>query len=625
MSFAGKVWRLLVGIKDGLVLVFMLLFFMALFAVLSARPSPGQVRDGALLLDLNGFIVEERAEIDPFATLISGEAPVSEFEARELVRAIDAAASDERIKAVVLDLRMFLGGGQVHLQEVGEALNRVKAADKPVFSYGLAYSDPALLLASHADEVWMDPLGVAYIAGPGGSAMFYKDMLDKLSVNAKTYRVGTYKAGIEPFERNSFSDEARRNIQAVIDTRWEEWQAHVKATRPAANIELVATDPETYIQSGNGDIAQAGVDAGLIDKLGSFEEFAVRVAEVAGEGSTDNPGDFAQNSLKVWLAANPADTDGKKIAVVNVAGAIVDGDAGPGTAGGDRIADLLNNGLDDDYDGLVVRVDSGGGSVLASEQIRRAIERYREKDIPVAVSFANVAASGGYWVATAGDRIFAQPETVTGSIGVYGFLPTFENSLAEIGVSTDRLATTPLSGQPDTLGGFTPEVDTLIQTSIDRVYTQFLAIVSEARNMPVEKVDEIAQGQVWDGGTARQNGLIDQFGGLQEAAAWVAEQAEAGEEGFHLVTLGGSVDPYQSLIRQLMSSDARAPVMSGDFAGHVAVGQRAAMGRIASDLERMLRGTGIQAYCEFCPVQPRAADLSKGDQLITKASNVLAK
>ena len=625
MSFAGKVWRLLVGIKDGLVLVFMLLFFMALFAVLSARPSPGQVRDGALMLDLDGFIVEERTEIDPVQALLSQDAPVQEFEARELVRAIDAAVGDERINAVVLDLTAFLGGGQVHLQEVGEALDRVRKAEKPVFAYGLAYSDSSLMLAAHADEVWMDPLGLAYITGPGGTVLMYKDLIGKLNINPKVYRVGAYKAAVEPYLRSEFSDEARSNIQPIFDTRWEEWKAHVKAARPQSNIDLVANDSITYVQTSDGDLAQAAVDAGLVDKLGTYEEFGARVAEVAGDGQTDKPGDFAQNDLGVWLAANPPSTDGKKIALVNIAGGIVDGDAGPGTAGGDRIADLVMNGLDDDYDGLVVRVDSGGGSALASEKMRQAIQMYRDKDIPVAVSFANVAASGGYWVASASDRIFAQPETVTGSIGVFGFLPTFENSLSEIGVSTDRFTTTPLSGQPDTIGGFTPEVDAVIQSSVERIYDKFLTIVAENRGMTMEAVHEMAQGQVWDGGAARQKGLIDQFGGLQDAAAWVAEQGEANEDGFHLVRLGSAPDPYQSLIRQLLTSDTKTSFLQTGLTGHIAVGQRAAMGRVASDMERIVNGTGVQAYCEVCPMDMRAQDLSKGQKLLQQFAGLIAR
>ncbi|HBM05020.1 MAG TPA: signal peptide peptidase SppA, partial [Erythrobacter sp.] len=209
MQFAGKVWRLLVGIKDGLVLVFMLLFFTALFAVLTARPSPAAVRDGALLLDLSGVVVEERTEIDPIAALLSGTAPVGEYQARDVIHALDEAAGDERISAVVLDLDRFLGGGQVHMQAIGEALDRVRAAEKPVLAYATAYTDDGMLLAAHASEVWVNPLGGAVIAGPGGERLYYAGLLDKLKVNARVYKVGEYKSAVEPYSRAGMSDPAR--------------------------------------------------------------------------------------------------------------------------------------------------------------------------------------------------------------------------------------------------------------------------------------------------------------------------------------------------------------------------------------------------------------------------------
>jgi protease IV len=215
MSFVGKVWKVLVGIKDGLVLLFMLLFFIALFGILSARPSPGQVRDGALLIDLSGVVVEEKSAIDPIATLLSGTAPVGEHRARDIVRALDAAAADNRITAVVFDLTTFLGGGQVHLTEIGEAMERVRKAKKPVLTYALGYADDHMLLAAHASEVWLDPQGLAVIAGPGGSNLYYAGLLEKLSVNARIYRVGEFKSAVEPFSRSSMSDEARQNISRI--------------------------------------------------------------------------------------------------------------------------------------------------------------------------------------------------------------------------------------------------------------------------------------------------------------------------------------------------------------------------------------------------------------------------
>ncbi|MEL7188870.1 MAG: S49 family peptidase, partial [Pseudomonadota bacterium] len=279
MAFVGKVWKLLVGIKDGLVLIFMLLFFIALFSILSASPNPGQVREGALEINLSGFILEERSLIDPFATLLSGEAPPTEFQARDIIRALDSAASDDRINSVVIDMSTFIGGGQVHLQAIGEAMDRVRAAEKPVLAYSLVYGDDQMLLASHASEVWADPLGGALIAGPGGSILFYKDLIEKLNVNARIYRVGEFKSAVEPYERTDLSEPARENLEALYGSLWEEWQANVKKARPGANLNLVTKDPVAWIEASSGDLAQAALEAGLVDKLGDRVQFGERVAE----------------------------------------------------------------------------------------------------------------------------------------------------------------------------------------------------------------------------------------------------------------------------------------------------------------------------------------------------------
>ncbi|MFW2446258.1 MAG: S49 family peptidase, partial [Qipengyuania pacifica] len=283
MRFAGKVWRLLVGIKDGLVLVFMLLFFSALFAVLTARPSPASVRDGALLLALDGAIVEERTEVDPFAALLSGQAPMGEYQARDLVHALDKAAEDDRIDAVVLDLDRFVGGGQVHLQEVGEALDRVRAAQKPVLTYATAYTDDSMLLAAHASEVWVNPLGGAVVAGPGGERLYYAGLLDKLKVNARVYKVGEYKSAVEPYNSTGMSEPARENARALYATLWEEYRANMKKARPGADIERVTTQPVEWVTAARGDLATAALQAGLVDKLGSRADFEKRVVELVGD------------------------------------------------------------------------------------------------------------------------------------------------------------------------------------------------------------------------------------------------------------------------------------------------------------------------------------------------------
>lgn len=602
MSFAGKVWRLLVGIKDGMSLVFLLLFFMALYAILTARPSPAEVREGALLLELDGVIVEEKSAIDPFAVLLSGEPPIAEFQARDLAHAIDEAATDDRIKAIVLDLTSFLGGGQVHLQTIGEALDRARAADKPVLTYAVAYGDDAMMLAAHASEVWVDPLGGAIVAGPGGSNIYFGELLENLQVNAHIYKVGEYKSAVEPYARSDMSPAARENYQALYGALWEEWQANVKKARPQIQLDRITAQPVEWVASAGGDMATAAMEAGLVDRLGSKTEFGERVAEIAGEDNWDDtPGTYAHTEFDPWLAEIKPKQPGKKIGVVTIAGTIVDGDAGPGTAGGDRIRDILLDALDEDLAALVVRVDSPGGSVTASEEIRRGILRHKAKDIPIVVSMGNVAASGGYWVSTPAHRIFAEPETITGSIGIFAVIPTFENAAAEWGIHADGVRTTPLSGQPDLIGGFTPEIDAILQSSIENGYQSFLARVGESRNMTPEQVDAIGQGRVWDGGTARQIGLIDQYGGLDDAIAWAAKQAKLEEGGWHVEFLGQEVQPYDSLIRQLVSGES---ARSGDIFAMIAQRERTALARIASDVERMLSASGMQAYCLACPPSP---------------------
>ncbi|WP_114520652.1 signal peptide peptidase SppA [Altererythrobacter sp. ZODW24] len=605
MAFAGKVWRLLVGIKDGLSLVFLLLFFSLLYAVLTARPSPAQIREGALLLELNGSVVEEKSQIDPIAALLSGTLPAGEFQVRDLVHALDTAATDDRIKAVVLDLNQFLGGGQVHITEVGAALDRVRAADKPVLAWATGYADDSMMLAAHASEVWVDPLGGAVIAGPGGDRLYYGALLERLNINARVYKVGTYKSAVEPYDRNDMSEPARENANALYGALWEEWQANVKKARPKINLDLVTKSPAEWIAASKGDLAAASLAAGLVDKLGSREEFGARVAEIAGKDDWDKtPGTYRSTELDAWMAGNSVDTPGEAIGVVTIAGEIVDGDAGPGTAGGDRIADLLDEALNDDLKALVVRVNSPGGSVLASEEIRRAILRHKANEIPIVVSMANVAASGGYWVATPADRIFAEPETITGSIGIFAVIPTFEDALAEWGVNGDGVRTTPLSGQPDLLNGFTPEVDAILQSTVEDGYTDFLTRVSESRNMTTAQVDEVGQGRVWDGGTARQLGLVDQYGGLTDALAWAASEAELEDGDWHPKFLGSTPDGFNSLLGSMLMGDEADARTGTDLFGMIAQREQALGARVVSDLDRLMGGRGMQAYCLECPVTP---------------------
>lgn len=622
MIFARKVWHFLVAIKDGLVLLFMLLFFMALYAVLTARPSAGSLRDGALLLRLNGSVVEEPAARDPLDGLLSGGAQPREFRTRDLVRAIGLAAEDDTIKAVVLDLSQFTGGGLVSMQELGGALDKVRAAKKPVLVYSMAYTDDGLMLAAHASEVWLHPLGGAFAMGPGGERLYYGQLLQRYNVNVHVFKVGTYKDFVEPYLFDKASDQSKEARGAVLGALWEEWQTDVAKARPKANIKLVTGDPAGWMAAAKGDAAQAALSAGLVDKLGDEIAFGERVKAVAGEDELNEaPGAFAHNKPETLLAAHPVAQKGEAIAVVTVAGSIVDGKAGPGSAGGERIAKLIDKANTSDAKALVLRVDSPGGSVYASEQIRMALERFKAKGRPVVVSMVNMAASGGYWVSTPANRIFAQPGTITGSIGIFAMIPSFEKTLADYGVKSDGVRTTPLSGQPDILGGFTPETESMIQANIESNYGRFLSVVGKSRGKTPEQVDAIAQGRVWDGGTARQNGLVDQFGGLDDALAYAAKSAKL--EKWHAEYYGTDADPYASLLEALTGEEEEAAPGATDLAGLVALRQEARLGGALAELGWLAGVRGAQAYCLDCPVALRALPPRQDRGWLAKAALVL--
>ncbi len=612
MSFVKSAWKILVAIKDGMVLLFLLLFFLLLFSILTARPNPGAVRDGALLLEINGPIVEEPALVDPLSLLIGGEAPITEYRARDIIHALETAKDDDRVKAVVLDLDRFAGGGQVTLARIGDAMAEVRAAKKPVLVYATAYGDDAMLLAAHASEVWVDPLGGVIATGPGGTNLYYKGLLDQLGVTAHIYKVGTFKSAVEPYSRSDQSPEAKEALSAVYSALWDDWKQDVTAARPKAQLGPMTENPAAWVQSAKGDLGKAALDSGLVDKLGDRTAFGKRVAELAGFDEEGLPGNYDHTNLAPWLAANPLPDDGEAIGVVHVAGVIVDGKAGPGTAGGDRIAKLLDDALDDELKALVVRVDSPGGSVLASERIRMAIARYKEKKIPVVISMGNLAASGGYWVSTSADHIMAEPATITGSIGIFGVLPSFEKTLARYGVNADGVRTTPLAGQPDILGGFSPELDAVLQANIEQGYERFLGRVSTARGKTRDEVDRIGQGRIWDGGTARQLGLVDSLGDLDAAMVKAAELAKLKEGDYHARWLGDVVDPYQPLIAMLTDDgeQAGANQAGGDLFAMLARQQGDVLARISADIEMLSGVQGAQALCLECsagqPVRARA-------------------
>ena len=595
MKFVRAIWKLLVGIKDALVLLFMLLFFGMIYAGLSAKPAP--VRDGVLDLDLKGSLVEQPARRD-WAD-VAGGGRLGEFRLRDLVAALDAAKDDGRVKAVALDLDGFRGGGQTAMSDLNEAIRRVRSSGKPVVAYAVAYTDDSYQLASAASEVWLNPLGAVLISGPGGSNLYFKGLFDKLGVTANVYRVGTYKSAVEPYIRNDMSPEARENYMALGQAVLETWRESVTRARPKANVDLFLKDMPGAVKAAGGDMAKAALDAGLVDKVGDRRAFEARLADLGGK-DTGTPAGYKTIKLASYISDKVEKAPTGPIGVVTVAGLIVDGKASPGSAGGDSIALAIEDGIRTKHiKALVVRVDSPGGSVLASERIRQALLEAKEEKIPVVVSMGNVAASGGYWVSTPADFIYAEPSTITGSIGVFGIIPSFQGTLQKLGVGADGIKTTPLSGEPDVLKGPSPEASQLIQEGIESTYRRFLSIVAESRHKSPADIDKIAQGRVWDGGTARQLGLVDGFGGMGDAIAKAAELAKLSDErGVRYL------EPPKSFRDQLLESlaaDTDDVSNSQDafavFAGSPQQQLAAALGQVRS----ILNGPTIQARCLECP------------------------
>ncbi len=478
MKFARAIWKLLVGIKDGLVLLLLILFFTGLYGALSARPAP--IKDGVLDLNLNGSVVEQPSRRE--WSDVAGSSRVQQYRLRDLVIALDKAKDDSRIKAVALDLDGFTGGGATAVGDLAEAVRRVRAAGKPVIAYGVGFTDDGYALASAASEIWLNPLGGVLISGPGGSNLYYKGLLDKLGVTANVYRVGTYKSAVEPYIRNDMSPEARQNYTALDQARLESWKQEVKQARPKANIDLFLGNMNGAVAAAGGDMAKAALQAGLIDRIGDRRQFEARLAALGGgEGTAGSA--FKRVELASYVSGMVDRRPSGPIGIVTIAGMIVDGKAGPGTAGGDTIAKQIEDGIrTKGVKALIVRVDSPGGSVLASERIRQALLEAKARKIPIVVSMGSVAASGGYWVSTPGDFIYAEPSTITGSIGVFGVLPSFQGTLQKLGVGADGVKTTPLSGEPDLLKGPSPEAGQLIQTGVESTYGRFLGIVAASRH-----------------------------------------------------------------------------------------------------------------------------------------------
>ena len=602
MSFLRGVWRFLVGVKDALALLLLLLVFALIFTATRSSTPLGVPTDSALLLDLDGVIVDQASDRTTIEMIADSSDVMPEIQVRDVVASINRAREDARIKSIVLQMDGFYGTGMANLQSIGTALKAFKAKGKPVYAYSSAYVDDSYYLGAHATEAWLNPLGAVLLTGPGGPGLYFKGALDRLGVDVNVFRVGTYKAAVEPYTRTESSDEAKAANQALVDTLWDIWTSDVQAARPKVRVDAITSNFAARLRAAGGDFGKQALADGLIDKVGTYVDFGQAMAKRVGEGDDDRPGSYNQIDYRDYLRASTPlrSRTGGSVGVVYVAGDIVDGKAGRGTAGGDTLAELIAEATaNDDIKALVVRVDSPGGSVTASEKIRQALVDAKADGLPIVASFGTVAASGGYWVATAADEIFAEPSTITGSIGVFAMIPSFERTLGKVGIGADGVKSTPYSGEPDVLQGLSPEVEGLLQASVEDIYRRFTGLVATSRNLPVARVDQIGQGRVWAGGTAHQLKLVDRMGDLDDAIAAAAKRAGLPANARAVAVEVRPSLPFQLLEQFFAPQDQQQQPATDAFARLTRTSQmRAASSFVAAT--RVAAGPTMQVRCLSC-------------------------
>ena len=544
-GFIKGIGKFIIGLslllQSLLFLILMVAFFGVLGGIAEQMGSDGEegptvkVPEGsALVLNPSGVLVEQAAEIDPFEQALQeayGASSPTEIEVHDVIRAIRAAKEDENIKALVLDLGNLIipsiYASKMHY--VADELKDFRDSGKPVIAVGDGYSQEQYYLAANANEIFMHDYGAMFILGYGRYRTYQNEFINKLKITNHVFRVGTFKSALEPYLLDEMSEPAKEANRAYLDVLWRTYIDGVEEARelPQGTIENFANNLPEILETTGGDLAKAALETGLVDALKSREEQKQHLIDLVGKNKKGDS--FKGIGYRRYLLSVEKEKDGEapNVAVVTAAGTIVDGEQPVGVAGGDTIAKLLRKAReDDDVKAIVLRVDSGGGSAFASEVIRKEVVANQEAGKPVVVSMGSLAASGGYWIAADADEIWAAPTTITGSIGIFGFFQTFENTADWAGVHVDGVGTTDLSSILGAgIGPLPEEFGGIIQASIENGYNRFLGTVGGGRDMTNEEVDAIGQGRVWVGEVANTNGLVDNLGDFDDALAAAARLA----------------------------------------------------------------------------------------------------
>lgn len=535
-GFFKWTWRLLNFVREmvlNLFFIFLVLVGVGIWMQVSSNNTSDKVGRGALMLDISGVIVDKPSSTSRLGVLSrqllgASSDRLQENSLFDIVNTIRQAKDDRNITGIVMDLKNFAGADQPSMQYIGKALREFRDSGKPVYAVGDNFSQGQYYLASFANKIWLSPQGSVDIHGFATNGLYYKSLLDKLKVSTHVFRVGTYKSAVEPFIRDDMSPAAREADNRWIGELWQNYLNTIAANRqiPAEQVFPGAQGVLDALTKADGDTAKYALDSKLVDALLSSAEVEKALTKQFGWSKAEN--NYRAISYYDYTLNPPADT-GSSIGVVFANGAIMDGEETPGNVGGDTTASQIRDArLDPKVKAIVLRVNSPGGSVTASEVIRSELAAARAAGKPVVVSMGGMAASGGYWISTPASYIVANPSTLTGSIGIFGVINTVENSLDSIGVHTDGVSTSPLADISLTKA-LPPEAQQMMQLSIENGYKRFITLVAQARKSTPEQIDKIAQGHVWTGQDAKANGLVDSLGDFDDAVAKAAELAKLKE------------------------------------------------------------------------------------------------
>lgn len=554
------IWNTLNGIRKLILNLFFFGILAAIIVVMTVEDDVKLDSGSALVLNLSGSVVEQKRQVDPIEAAMKNSRSNDaggELLLADVLNVIDNAALDTRISSIVLDIGHLRWTGISKLQSIGDALTRFKESGKPIIAKANWYGQNQYFLASFADTIYLNPQGSVELEGLSRYRQYYKSALDKLKIKAHIFRVGTFKSAVEPYIRDDMSPAAKEANTELLNDIWANYETQVAQNRNISADKLVLSADQYLIEleKANGKSAEMALNMNWVDELASAEAFRLKMIDTVGKADEGNS--FKQVNFfdyQSLIATHPSLLIDDTVGIIVAKGTILNGNQPAGQIGGESTSKLLRKArFDDQVKAVVLRVDSPGGSAFASEQIRQEVLALKTAGKPVVVSMGSYAASGGYWISASADYIYATPTTLTGSIGIFGMVTTFEDSLSSIGIHTDGVATSDWAGISVTKG-LTPEIKSVIQRHIERGYHDFISLVATERGMSLDDVDNIAQGRVWSGKKAVELGLVDELGDLDNAVAKAAKMANLEE--FDTQIIEQELSPQELFIQEMFASAA---------------------------------------------------------------------